>query len=127
MINFFRHVFQVDIIITLLPNSSKDDLAQFSSTKFVGEYQLQLDGEQELISHTERTLKVGYKCYADIFNYLIFQVRNKHTTRQINQLVYSDWPDAGPPAKTSFMAFVTKAFTLRHLLKPTSKVLVYSR
>ena len=31
----------------------------FYSSKFVGEFQLQLEGEQELVHFTVRTLKVG--------------------------------------------------------------------
>ena len=50
---------QVQLVITLLPTNAKDDLAQFSNSKFIGSYQLQLDGERELQGYTVRTFKVG--------------------------------------------------------------------
>ena len=49
---------QVQLVVTLLPTNAKDDLAQFSNSKFIGSYQLQLDGERELQGYTVRTLKV---------------------------------------------------------------------
>ena len=79
---------QVDLIVSILPSAAKDELSLFSryklnnmpsfdqfvslagkvtcsppvlfhSSKFVGEFQLQLEGEQELLHFTVRTLKVA--------------------------------------------------------------------
>ena len=49
---------QVQLVVTLLPTNAKDDLAQFSNSKFIGSYQLQLDGEREVQGYTVRTFKV---------------------------------------------------------------------
>ena len=49
---------QVELVVTLLPTNAKDDLAQFSNSKFIGSYQLQLEGERELPGYIARTFKV---------------------------------------------------------------------
>ena len=49
--------------MTLLPTNAKDDLAQFSNSKFIGSYQLQLEGERELLGYIVRTFKVMWWCY----------------------------------------------------------------
>eukprot|EP00090_Calanus_glacialis_P045884 TRINITY_DN8764_c0_g1_i5.p1 TRINITY_DN8764_c0_g1~~TRINITY_DN8764_c0_g1_i5.p1 ORF type:complete len:888 (-),score=166.51 TRINITY_DN8764_c0_g1_i5:697-3360(-) len=100
---------QVELVVTLLPTNAKDDLAQFSNSKFIGSYQLQLEGERELPGYIART----------------FKVRSKDCTRTVTQLVFSSWPDVGPPAKASLVSFIREAFSLRQSL--AGKVLVYSR
>ena len=45
--------------MTFIPGSAKDDLALFSSSKFIGSYQLQLEAEKEMGDYVMRTLKVG--------------------------------------------------------------------
>ena len=51
---------QVELVVTLLPTNAKDDLAQFSNSKFIGSYQLQLEGERELPGYIARTFKVQF-------------------------------------------------------------------
>jgi len=99
---------QVDLVVTILQKTEKDELALFSSSKFIGSYQLQLEGERELPAYIART----------------FKVRNKDCTRKVTQLVLPTWPDVGPPGKASLVSFIREAFSLRQSL--SGKVLVYS-
>ena len=58
---FDNNIFlQVELVVTLLPTNAKDDLAQFSNSKFIGSYQLQLEGERELPGYIARTFKVQF-------------------------------------------------------------------
>ena len=49
---------QVEVVVTLLGPGLKDDLALFSTSKFIGSYQLQLEAERELGELIVRRLKV---------------------------------------------------------------------
>ena len=61
---------QVELLMTFIPHSAKDDLALFSSSKFIGSYQLQLESEKEMGDFVMRTLKVRIN-YAQHF-YLLY-------------------------------------------------------
>lgn len=88
---------RTELIVTILPSKAKDHLALFSSSKFVGEFQLQLEGEQELPHFTLRTLKV----------------RCREAVRRVTQLVYSSWPDQGTPSREGLLGFLREAFVAR--------------
>ena len=53
---------QVELIVTMVSGSARDDLALFSSSKFIGSFQLQLESEQETQDFITRTLKVECRC-----------------------------------------------------------------
>ena len=56
----WRHVWdsQGELLITFISETVNDDLALFSSSKFIGSYQLQLESEKEMGDYIVRTLKV---------------------------------------------------------------------
>ena len=61
---------QVEVVVTLLGPGLKDDLALFSTSKFIGSYQLQLEAERELGELIVRRLKVQqifFTSSSDIF------------------------------------------------------------
>ena len=61
LVYFDNNIFlQVELVVTLLPTNAKDGLAQFSNSKFIGSYQLQLEGERELPGYIARTFKVQF-------------------------------------------------------------------
>ena len=62
---------QVEVVVTLLGPGLKDDLALFSTSKFIGSYQLQLEAERELGELIVRRLKVQqifFTSSSDIFH-----------------------------------------------------------
>ena len=69
---------QVEVVVTLLGPGLKDDLALFSTSKFIGSYQLQLEAERELGELIVRRLKVQqifFTSSSDIFcNYMKLQM-----------------------------------------------------
>ena len=79
------------------------------SSKFVGEFQLQLEGEQELVHFTVRTLKVGKLKKGWKVQRKFAQVRWRATSRRVTQLVYTEWGEEGPMARESFLAFLRQA------------------
>ena len=91
---------QVEILLTFITSSASDDLALFSSSKFIGSYQLQLESEREMGDFLVRTLKV----------------RNRGTTRTVTQLVFLAWPGSDSntgPSKSSFLAFLRESSLLQ--------------
>eukprot|EP00090_Calanus_glacialis_P045882 TRINITY_DN8764_c0_g1_i1.p1 TRINITY_DN8764_c0_g1~~TRINITY_DN8764_c0_g1_i1.p1 ORF type:complete len:894 (-),score=170.55 TRINITY_DN8764_c0_g1_i1:336-3017(-) len=100
---------QIELVVTFPQEMSKDDLAHFSTSKYVGSYQIQVEREAVLAAYTART----------------FKVQHAASTRTVTQLVFNTWPDVGPPENSSFVQFVCEAFSLRQSLQ--GKVLVYSR
>ena len=63
---------QVEVVVTLLGPGLKDDLALFSTSKFIGSYQLQLEAERELGELIVRRLKVQ-PCSRSYFTIDIFR------------------------------------------------------
>ena len=100
----WRHVWdsQVELLITFLPSSARDDLALFSSSKFIGSYQLQLESEKEMGDYIVRTLKV----------------RNRGCTRSLTQLVFMSWPDPASglaPGRSSLLSLVRESSQLARM------------
>ena len=94
----WRHVWdsQVELLITFLSETVNDDLALFSSSKFIGSYQLQLESEKEMGDYIVRTLKV----------------RNRGCTRSLTQLVFMSWPLPGSglaPGRSSLLSLVRES------------------
>ena len=69
---------QVQLVVTLLPTNAKDDLAQFSNSKFIGSYQLQLEGEREVQGYTVRTFKVKNYRHVNYYHTDTLEVTNRH-------------------------------------------------
>ena len=104
---------QVELLLTFISSSASDDLALFSSSKFIGSYQLQLESEREMGDFLVRTLKV----------------RNRGTTRTLTQLVFLAWPDCDSTSglsRSSFLAFLRESSILQSERKGTGPVLVWS-
>jgi len=99
---------QVELIVTMVSGSARDDLALFSSSKFIGSFQLQLESEQETQDFISRTLKV----------------RNRGTTRTVTQLVFPSWPETGPPARAAVVSLARESARLRQ--RSPGPALVYS-
>ena len=109
--NVWRQIWdsQVELVITFISSCSKDDLALFSSSKFIGSYQLQLEAEKEMGDFIVRTLKV----------------RNRGTTRTVTQLVFMSWPGAGQaPSRSCIMSLVRESGD--QLTRSQGPVLVWS-
>ena len=100
---------QVEVVVTLLGPGLKDDLALFSTSKFIGSYQVQLESEREMGEFLVRTVKV----------------RNRGTTRSLTQLVFLAWPDCGP-SKSAFLAFLRESSSLQAGRRAPGPVLVWS-
>ena len=49
---------QIELVVTFPQEISKDDLAHFSTSKYVGSYQIQVEKEAVLSAYTARTFKV---------------------------------------------------------------------
>ena len=104
---------QVELLLTFITSSASDDLALFSSSKFIGSYQLQLESEREMGDFLVRTLKV----------------RNRGTTRTVTQLVFLAWPDCEASSglsKSSLLAFLRESSTVLRERQGTGPVLVWS-
>lgn len=104
---------QVELLLTFISSSASDDLALFSSSKFIGSYQLQLESEREMGDFLVRTLKV----------------RNRGTTRTVTQLVFLTWPDWDAnqgPSKSSFLAFLRESSVIQNQSTRPGPVLVWS-
>ena len=105
---------QVEILVTFIPHSVMDDLALFSSSKFIGSYQIQLDAEKEMGDYIVRTMKV----------------RNRGSVRTVTQLVFMSWPaDTSPsqsPTKSSFLALVRESSQLCRMRQGTGPVMIWS-
>ena len=100
---------QVELLVTFISGQAGDDLALFSSSKFIGSYQVQLESEREMGDFLVRTVKV----------------RNRGTTRSLTQLVFLSWPDCGP-SKSSFLAFLRESSLLQATRRAPGPVLVWS-
>ena len=103
---------QVELLITFVSSSTKDDLALFSSSKFIGSYQLQLEAEKEMGDYIVRTLKM----------------RNRGTTRTVTQLVFMSWPTAPglTPTKSSFMSLIRESSEQMRARQVSGPVMVWS-
>jgi hypothetical protein len=54
-----NHLFcQIELVVTFPQAMSKDELAHFSTSKYVGSYQIQVEREAVLSAYTARTFKV---------------------------------------------------------------------
>ena len=111
----WRHVWdsQVELLITFLSETVKDDLALFSSSKFIGSYQLQLESEKEMGDYIVRTLKV----------------RNRGCTRSLTQLVFMSWPLPGSglaPGRSSLLSLVRESSQLQRLSRGQGPVILWS-
>lgn len=93
---------QVELLLTFITSSASDDLALFSSSKFIGSYQLQLESEKEMGDYIVRTLKV----------------RNRGCTRSLTQLVFMSWPDPASglaPGRSSLLSLVRESSQLSRM------------
>ena len=104
---------QVELLVTFIPTSAKDDLALFSSSKFIGSYQLQLEAEKEMGDFIVRTLKV----------------RNRGSTRTVTQLVFMSWPENNSglsPSKSSFLALIRESSQIVRQTHGSGPVMVWT-
>ena len=111
--NVWRQIWdnQVELVITFISSCSKDDLALFSSSKFIGSYQLQLEAEKEMGDFIVRTLKV----------------RNRGTTRTVTQVVFMSWPANGlAPSRSVIMSLVRESSEQQSRRHGHGPVLVWS-
>ena len=109
----WRHVWdgQVELLITFLSDTVKDDLALFSSSKFIGSYQLQLESEKEMGDYIVRTLKV----------------RNRGCTRSLTQLVFMSWPHPGlAPGRSSLLSLVRESSQLQRSARGPGPVILWT-
>ena len=100
---------QVELLVTFISSQASDDLALFSTSKFIGSYQVQLESEREMGEFLVRTVKV----------------RNRGTTRSLTQLVFLAWPDCGP-SKSAFLAFLRESSVIQAGRRAPGPVLVWS-
>ena len=100
---------QVELLVTFISSQASDDLALFSTSKFIGSFQVQLESEREMGDFLVRTVKV----------------RNRGTTRSLTQLVFLAWPDCGP-SKSAFLAFLRESSLLQSTRRAPGPVLVWS-
>ena len=111
----WRHVWdgQVELLITFLSETVKDDLALFSSSKFIGSYQLQLESEKEMGDYIVRTLKV----------------RNRGCTRSLTQLVFMSWPHPASglaPGRSSLVSLVRESSQLQRTAQGPGPVILWT-
>lgn len=111
----WRHVWdgQVELLITFLSETVKDDLALFSSSKFIGSYQLQLESEKDMGDYIVRTLKV----------------RNRGCTRSLTQLVFLSWPHPASglaPGRSSLLSLVRESSQLQRTARGPGPVILWS-
>ena len=111
----WRHVWdsQVELLITFLSETVKDDLALFSSSKFIGSYQLQLESEKEMGDYIVRTLKV----------------RNRGCTRSLTQLVFMSWPPPTSglaPGRSSLLSLVRESSQLQRTARGPGPVILWT-
>lgn len=106
----WRHIWdtKVAILVTFLPAGMKDDLAMFSSSKFVGSYQIQLEAEKETENFVQRTLKV----------------RNRGFLRTVTQIVFM--ASSVPPNTSSFLALIRESSQLSRLKDESGPIMVWS-
>ena len=100
---------QVELLVTFISSQASDDLALFSTSKFIGSFQVQLESEREMGEFLVRRVKV----------------RNRGTTRSLTQLVFLAWPDCGP-SKSAFLAFLRESSLLQSTRRAPGPVLVWS-
>ena len=100
---------QVELLVTFISSQASDDLALFSTSKFIGSFQVQLESEREMGDFLVRTVKV----------------RNRGTTRSLTQLVFLAWPDCGP-SKSAFLAFLRESSVIQAGRRAPGPVLVWS-
>ena len=105
---------EVELLVTFIANQAGDDLALFSSSKFIGSYQLQLESEREMGDFLVRRVKV----------------RRRGVTRSLTQLVFLAWPEwpGGPGGLTNsaFLAFLRESSSLQAARRAPGPVLVWS-